>query len=134
MTQTDDGADFVARLNAAEVRRGGPNFTTEAPWEPWETDSSGMATYRVVMIPRKPSTIQAAGHEGARAMSKGSTKAAFQKAFSAHMLLNLTEEEQEGLSTSPRYPTYDERIRQLQRQRSARWKARVELFKPARGG
>ncbi len=79
-------------------------------------------------------------------MSKESTKAAFARA-TGHLLLNLSPEEeasiteygksegrirQEALSDRPRYPTYDERIRQLQPRRSAHWKARLEGFRPAR--
>ena len=64
MAETNDWTDFLERLDAEIARQGGSGSTTEAPWEPWETDSSGMATYRVVMIPRRPSTIQAEGDEG----------------------------------------------------------------------
>ena len=50
----DDGPsvqDFLALLNAAKVRRGASNFFT---MEPEETDSSGMTTYSVVFVPRRP--------------------------------------------------------------------------------
>ena len=41
-------------------------------------------------------------------MSKESTKAAFQKAFSTHMLLNLSPEEKDSLTT---YRKSEERLR-----------------------
>ena len=44
-------------------------------------------------------------------MSKESTKAAFQKAFSTHMLLNLDPEERDSLRT---YRKSEERIRMEQ--------------------
>ena len=44
-------------------------------------------------------------------MSKESTKAAFQKAFSTHMLLNLSPEEEEAITT---YRKSEERIRMEQ--------------------
>ena len=44
-------------------------------------------------------------------MSKESTKAAFQKAFSDHMLLNLSPEEEDSLRT---YGKSEERIRMEQ--------------------
>ena len=44
-------------------------------------------------------------------MSKESTKAAFQKAFSTHMLLNLSPEEEASITT---YRKSDERIRMEQ--------------------
>ena len=48
-------------------------------------------------------------------MSKESTKAAFQKAFSTHMLLNLDPEERDSLTT---YGKSEERIRMEQQLRS----------------
>ena len=48
-------------------------------------------------------------------MSKESTKAAFQKAFSDHMLLNLSPEEEDSLRT---YGKSEERIRMEQQLRS----------------
>jgi hypothetical protein len=48
-------------------------------------------------------------------MSKESTKAAFQKAFSTHMLLNLDEEERDSLRT---YRKSEGRIRMEQQLRS----------------
>jgi hypothetical protein len=48
-------------------------------------------------------------------MSKESTKAAFKKAFSAHMLLNLSPEEEASLRT---YGKSEERIRMEQQLRS----------------
>lgn len=70
-------------------------------------------------------------------MSKESTRAAFARA-TGHLLLNLSPEEEASLRTygkseerlrmeqqADRYPTYDERVIQLQRQRSADWKSRV---------
>jgi hypothetical protein len=48
-------------------------------------------------------------------MSKESTKAAFQKAFSTHMLLNLSPEEEDSLTA---YEKSDERIRMEQQSRS----------------
>ena len=44
-------------------------------------------------------------------MSKESTKAAFQKAFSTHMLLNLSPEQEDSLTT---YRKSEERIRMEQ--------------------
>ena len=44
-------------------------------------------------------------------MSKESTKAAFQKAFSTHMLLNLSPEEEEAITS---YGKSEERIRMEQ--------------------
>ena len=44
-------------------------------------------------------------------MTKESTKAAFQKAFSTHMLLNLTPEEEASITT---YGKSEERIRMEQ--------------------
>jgi hypothetical protein len=61
MTKTNDWTNFSARLEAALGRK-----IAEAPWEPWETDSSGMATYRVVMIPRRPSTTPVVGDGGSK--------------------------------------------------------------------
>ena len=48
-------------------------------------------------------------------MSKESTKAAFQKAFSTHMLLNLSPEEEDSLTA---YEKSDEHIRMEQQLRS----------------
>ena len=48
-------------------------------------------------------------------MSKESTKAAFQKAFSTHMLLNLSPEEEDSLTA---YEKCDEHIRMEQQLRS----------------
>ena len=48
-------------------------------------------------------------------MSKESTKAAFQKAFSDHMLLNLSPEQEDSLTA---YVKSDERIRMEQQLRS----------------
>lgn len=59
MTKTNDWTNFSARLEAALGRK-----IPEATWEPWETDSSGMAAYRVVMIPRRPLTTPVEGDEG----------------------------------------------------------------------
>ena len=48
-------------------------------------------------------------------MSKESTKAAFQKAFSTHMLLNLSPEEEASITT---YRKSEERIRMEQQLKS----------------
>ena len=48
-------------------------------------------------------------------MSKESTKAAFQKAFSTHMLLNLTPEEEASITT---YRKSEERIHMEQQLKS----------------
>ena len=48
-------------------------------------------------------------------MTKESTKAAFQKAFSTHMLLNLTPEEEASITT---YGKSEERIRMEQQLKS----------------
>ena len=69
-------------------------------------------------------------------MSKESTKAAFQKAFSTHMLLNLSPEEEASITT---YRKSEERIRMEQQLNSTNVKPQLEASdsndkNPGKGG
>ena len=54
MAMTNDWTDFLEQLAAAKAKLRDFSSTSEAPWEPWETDSSDIPTYSVVFVPRRP--------------------------------------------------------------------------------